>query len=155
MVLTTEEERERQRIRSKKYRDNNKEKIKQYNKKYNDANNEKNKIECKVWRDNNKEKQKKYTKEYYQNNTEKIKEYRETPNSKKSKKISEWKTRGLVCEDYDSLYCHYLTANECDNCNIMFGEIGDGTRTFKCMDHDHQHGYFRNFLCCSCNIRRG
>ena len=124
MVLTTEEKRERRKISDKKYRDNNKEKINQYYKK--------NRIELR----------------------EKQAIYNIIPNSKKTKTIWNWKRYGLICEDYDSLYCHYLTANECDNCNIIFGKRGDGTATFKCMDHDHQTGLFRNFLCCSCNRKR-
>ena len=129
MVLSDDEKRERKKIRSKKYREENKEYFKEKLKKY---------------REENKEKEKKYKKKY-----------RETPQGKKSRTLSNWRQTGLICEDYDSLYCHYLNAETCDNCNILFGERGDGTATFKCMDHSHKTGEFRNFLCCRCNIIRG
>jgi len=125
MPLTQEEKRERQRISDKKYYEKNKEK----------------------------------RKEYLENNKEKIaikhKEYRQTPNGKKSRIIAVWKQIGLICEDYDSLYCHYSLATECENCGVDFGERGDGSNTFKCMDHSHTTGEFRNFLCHKCNLLRG
>ena len=129
MVFTEEETRERKKIRSKKYYENNKEKQKKYQNQYHKNN-----------------------KEYYK---QKDKEYRQTPKGKKSTIIGGWKEKGLICEDYDSLYCHYLNTEECDNCNVLFGERGDGTGSFKCMDHDHKTGLFRNFLCCRCNLLRG
>ena len=109
----------------------------------------------KKYREKNKERMKEYAKEYRENNKEKKKEYEEKNKEKlvKHKKIHDWKKRGLICEDYDSLYSHYLIATHCDMCDIEFGETGrlaDG----KCMDHDHDTGLFRNFLCRSCNIKR-
>ena len=124
MVFTEEERRERKSISAKKYYQNNKEKVL------------------------------KKVSEYSKNNKEKKRIYDSTPERKKLNTIKNWKRRGLICEDYDSLYCHYLTATECDNCNITFGEKGDGSRSFKCMDHSHQTGEFRNFLCCNCNVIR-
>jgi len=125
MVFTEEEKRERKSISAKKYYQKNKETTVI---KYIEANKEKIK--------------------------NKRKEYHQTASCKKSNTISKWKRRGLICEDYDSLYCHYLNANECDNCNITFGEKGDGSRSYKCMDHNHETGEFRNFLCCNCNVIR-
>ena len=125
MPLTQEEKRERKRISNKEYYERNKEKCK-----------------AKV-------------KEYRENNKEYIKEYRQSPNGIKSRIISHWKQSGLICEDYDSLYCHYLNATECENCGVDFGKIGDGYGTHKCMDHNHKTSEFRNFLCCRCNLLRG
>ncbi len=99
----------------------------------------------------NKEKIKEYNKEWYEKN----KDYHQTPEGKKKCTILNWKKRGLICPDYDSIYCHYLNATECDNCDVTFGEFGDGSGTFKCMDHNHETGEFRNFLCKNCNVRRG
>jgi hypothetical protein len=118
--------------------------MKQYNKQYRAKNKE-----------HISEQKREYMKQYCENNKDKIKEYRETPEGKKSKTISRWKARGLICPDYDSLYCHYLNATECENCDVTFGEFGDGTQTHKCMDHSHKTGLFRNFLCCKCNVKRG
>jgi len=52
------------------------------------------------------------------------------------------------------LYNNYLSETHCDFCRIEFGKKGDGTGTFKCCDHDHETGLFRNFLCNLCNIKR-
>ena len=102
-----------------------------YQKKYREENKEKIDIQIKKWREENPEKvHKKHTK-------------------------AQWKINGLICEDVDSLYCHYLDAKKCDNCDVDFGKKGDGTGTYKCMDHSHITGEFRNFLCIGCNTRRG
>jgi len=105
------------------------------------------------------EQRKEYMKQYQANNKDKIakhhKKYRNTPLGKKSKTISKWKERGLICSDYDLLYSNFLVETHCDECRCRFGEWGDGTGSFKCLDHDHQTGLFRNFLCCKCNVKRG
>ena len=97
-------------------------------------------------------------KKYYEKNKDKrrenYKQYNQTPVCKKSMTISKWKKRGLKCEDYDSLYAHYILAENCDECNVRFGEKGDGTGTFRCMDHCHETGQFRNIICCGCNNKR-
>ena len=94
-----------------------------------------------------------------QNNKEDYKErqkiYNKTPNGLKSYQISKWKSAGVICSDYDLLYSNYLAETYCDFCRVKFGKKGDGTGTFKCLDHSHKTGLFRNFLCCACNIRRG
>ena len=95
------------------------------------------------------------SKKYYEKHKEEIKKYNKTPKGKKSNTITNWKYRGLICEDYDSLYCHYINSENCEECNVIFGVKGDGTGTFKCMDHDHQTGQFRAFLCSKCNVARG
>jgi len=108
----------------------------------------------------NKEKVKKLKRESYHRNKEKNREKEKarhnkiakTPAGIKTRRISKWRGRGVVCEDFDSLYCHYLNAEECDNCNITFGEVGDGSNTWKCLDHDHKTGAFRAFLCNGCNM---
>ena len=105
----------------------------------------------------NKEKKAKYDKEYYQKNKEQMllrnKEYKNNnPANKKREIIYKWKSRGLICEDYDKLYNYYLSIYECQNCGT---ELNSGTGTRKCMDHCHETGQFRNILCLTCNIIRG
>ena len=128
MVLSEEEKKERHRISSKKY-------------------NEK-----------NKEKGKRYLKEYYQKNKEKYKEYqkkwRQGPVGKKSSLITCWKLRGIVSSDYNLLYDNYLASTNCEECGVEYGKVGDGSGTWKCLDHSHETGLFRNYLCNICNIRR-
>ena len=118
----------------------------------------------KQYREKNKERISEKKREYYEENKQRMNEKRNEYKKKlkeenpekfyKQKRIDNWKKRGLICEDYDSLYCHYLNATHCENCEIEFGDnsqLADG----KCMDHDHETGLFRNFLCRSCNTKRG
>jgi len=102
-----------------------------------------------------------YQKEYQQQNKDKLVEYkrehcknhRKTPQGRKSKRISTWRLYGLICDDIDNLYEHFLNTNECDNCGIELIEGNRGSN-HKCMDHNHKTGEFRNILCHSCNIIR-
>ena len=128
----------------KAYREANKDKIKEYKKEYYLKNKEK-----------IKEQKNAYMKEYYQANTDKIKEYQKSPNGKKSNTICDWKRKGLLSEDYDSLYQKYIESTNCEECNCYYGKYKDGSWSFRCMDHCHITGVFRNFLCNRCNIRRG
>ena len=93
-----------------------------------------------------KEVKNKYGKEYYLKNKAKC---------KKSILIANWKRTGIKSDNYDMLYNNYLSETHCDLCRVEFGKKGDGTGTFKCCDHDHTTGLFRNFLCHLCNIKRG
>jgi len=159
------------------WRKANKDKVREQDRKYREKNKEKIRENGKRWRENNKdyyelnkerirenakkwcEKNKDYDKQYYELNKEKIKEritrYRNTPKGLRVELITGWKRRGLICDDYDNLYDRYLASTNCEECECKYGEFGDGTGTYKCMDHDHETGLFRNFLCSKCNIRRG
>jgi len=110
---------------------------------------------AKEWGEKNKEQRKEYIKKYGEKNKEHLKEYQKTPNIKKTIAICSWKKIGLISEDYDALYQKYIESTNCEECNCEFGKYGDGTGTWRCMDHDHESGLFRNFLCCACNIKRG
>jgi len=70
--------------------------------------------------------------------------------------ISKWKYGGLK-DDYDMVWSRFNNSTNCENpkCNVVYGKKGDGTGTFKCMDHNHTQGLennFRNILCNRCNI---
>lgn len=96
---------------------------------------------------------------YHINNREAIlekqKQYSRTEKEIKRCKIKTWKKRGIICDDFDELYSKYLNAKNCDNCLVDFGRYGDGTGTYKTLDHSHTTGKFRNFLCQYCNLLRG
>jgi len=143
----TEEQKQRRKEYHNEWRLKNKEKIKEYCKKYG-----------KEYRDNNKEKIAERLKLYKEKNKEKIldqnKKWRKSPNGKKLSLISAWKQRGVVSTDYNLLYDNYLKSTNCEECGVEYGKIGDGTGTFKCMDHSHETGLFRNYLCNTCNLRR-
>tara|TARA_R110000803_G_scaffold181293_1_gene243686 strand:+ start:343 stop:786 length:444 start_codon:yes stop_codon:yes gene_type:complete len=123
---------------------------------------------CRIYYEKNKESQKEYyqknkesQKEYYEKNKDKIsrreKEYRQTPNGIKSKRISQWKHKGIITDDYDQLYNHYLKTAYCDACKVELTYDRLTTATTKCCDHDHRitdRPNFRNILCHPCNIKR-
>ena len=96
----------------------------------------------KRWREKNKE----YQKTYQKNNEDRLKEYRQTDIFIKSRLISDWKRRGVICNSFDELYDKYLNSSKCDLCNSHFENS-----FYKCLDHDHNTGEFRNVLCRTCN----
>ena len=65
------------------------------------------------------EAQKEYDKKYYQNHKEERNEYqnkyneehKDDPEYIKKFRIRNWKRKGVICEDFDSLYEHYLSVN--------------------------------------------
>ncbi len=134
----------------KAYNEANKDRIREQKKAYNEANKEQKKERNKEYYEANKEKRKAYN----EANKEKLKQYRQTPQWIKSRTICDWKRRGLICDDYDGLYDRGLASTNCENCDVEYGVKGDGSGTFRCMDHDHTTGLFRNFLCNICNIKR-
>jgi hypothetical protein len=85
---------------------------------------------------------------YYIANREQFAAYQQAPAGKKTHTISKWKRYGLVHQDFNSLYEQYLQATKCDVCKTDFKDTFD-----RCMDHCHDTGLFRQFLCRACNIR--
>ena len=122
---------------------------------------EERKVYLKAYREKNREKTKDYNKAYYQENVEKIKAYdklyrqENIERYKKTDAIYNWKRSGLICDDYDKLYELYLQSTHCEECGCKYSIYGDGVGRFRCMDHCHTTGLFRNFLCHTCNLRRG
>ena len=75
-----------------------------------------------------------------------MKEHRQTPAGKKLETIRSWKKYGMIHDNYDQLYEDYLACFRCEICEKNFKSTLD-----RHMDHDHDTGKFRWFLCCSCN----
>ena len=127
----------------KTYREKNKDKIKKRDKEYRKDYYEKNKgyykEYMKEWRENNKDKTKEHQKKYLKD-----------PINIKTQRILNWKGRGLICDDIDKLYDHYIKSTNCELCNVDF--INDKGLKQRCMDHDHETGLFRNVVCKLCNI---
>jgi hypothetical protein len=118
---------------------------------------EKRKEYMKAYRERNKESKKEYDKQYREKNKEKIKEQKKAYREKNPKVYIklEWKKSGLIHDNYDELYDKYCASKNCEECGCEYSKKGDGIGNFKCMDHDHLTGEFRNFLCHKCNIIRG
>jgi len=150
MVFTKEEKKEyylknkeKKSISDKKYRDANKEKIKQYKKEYEEANKEKIKQRRKEYYETNKDIILEKRKEYAKN-------YNKTDNRIKSSRIFSWKDKGVIHDDFNSLYDIYKNTNICNICNIKLIEGRYGANR-KCLDHNHKTGEFRQILCNTCN----
>jgi len=98
-----------------------------------------------------------YGKKHREENTEYHKkrhlEYSKTEAGIKCHKKATWKRSGLNMENFEEIYKRYCETTNCDNCNILLTTNKKGA--FKCMDHSHVTGEFRNILCVGCNVRRG
>ncbi len=148
MPLSIEEQKERQKISRKKYRDANKEKEKEYR----IANKDKIKEADKKYRDANKEK----IKEYRIANKEKIKEhnkeYNQTQAGKKTKTISSWKNVSKIFfkdkQEVEFYYNTYINTHRCTWCNIDFKNSRD-----RHLDHCHTCCLPRAIICLQCNLK--
>ena len=59
--------------------------------------------------------------------------------------IYKWKKRGLIANDYPSIYYRWLNSKKCEKCGH------DYSYWRKEMDHCHKTGKFRNIVCHNCN----
>ena len=104
-----------------------------------------------------KEARKQINHQYYMKNREKKNlqakiRYWNNPEAKKTRRISDWKRRGIIYFDYNILHELYAAETHCDFCECEFNTWEGGK--LKCLDHNHQTGEPRNFLCMKCNIHR-
>jgi len=53
-------------------------------------------------------------------------------------------------ESWDDLYNKWDEASNCNVCKIEL--VRGNSRNGKCLDHDHETGYYRQILCRGCNV---
>jgi len=63
--------------------------------------------------------------------------------------IYHWKKYGVICDDFDKLYDHHMSINNCQLCDIEFDNIICNNK--RCLDHDHKTGLYRQTICHKCN----
>ena len=141
---------------NREYYEKNKEKVLEQKREWREKNKERYEESYRLYHEKNKEKVNERHRIYREENKEKIsehhKEYTKTPEGIKTYRLSKWKCRGLIHDDIHELYERYLQATHCEECQIEF--INDKGPKQRCMDHCHETGLFRNFLCNSCNFKR-
>ena len=146
MVLTIEEKKEKLRIYSRQYRIDNKEKIKESAMKYRNENRE----NIKDKRDNNKEKLSNYYKGYSLKNKEKLSIYNKQYNEdniihcKKLRCKLRWNDRGVIFDNFDTMYLRYINCINCEWCNTKLNKS-------HILEHNHFSGEIRGIVCNSCN----
>jgi hypothetical protein len=136
---------ERVKERSRQYREANRERCREYQRAHYQANKEQYAEKSREYNAANKEKNVARAREWALANPER---------KKRHATIRNWRSRGVIHDDFDALYEQYLAATHCEDCGVVFGKCGDGTGTFKCLDHCHETGAFRGIVCTGCNSRR-
>ena len=96
--------------------------------------------------------------EYKQNGLEHKREYNRnymrnkinTDEGRKQHLIRTWKGRGIIHDDFDTVYDIYIDTDKCDVCNV---ELTDGRgKNSRNLDHNHETGEIRGIICKRCNV---
>jgi len=141
---------------------------KQYLREYARAHREQTNASKQRWREKNRQHTRDYARDYYSKNkeqyaakyeenkeekAEKSRAYHASAQGKKKHQISYWKRRGLIHDDFDSLYDEYINKRECDKCGEEFGQRGDGTGTYICIAQKFGTKEVESVCCYKCMNR--
>ena len=66
--------------------------------------------------------------------------------------IYNWIKSGLICregESYKGIYSFVRSVDNCQLCSVKFTD--EVNNEWRCMDHSHETGFFRQVLCNKCN----
>lgn len=134
-------------------KENKKYKEKIYSKKYNKENKQRmNEKSKKYWQENKEELSKRAKKHNQKPETKKKRrEYHQMPEIKKRNCIARWEKRGIIAADIDKVYEKKLSESVCGIC----GEHRDELKSPLHLDHCHKTGTVRGFLCYQCNSGLG
>lgn len=141
-MIKTLERQEANRVSARKSYQKNRDKVLQQKKEYHEK---------------NRDKILQYKKEYYNENKDKKRQYEQSDHGRKLRRINCWKNQGIICDNWDALYDHYLKTSFCDLCRVQLTYDKISTATTKVVDHDHSitdRPNFRNILCNCCNLKR-
>ena len=84
---------------------------------------------------------------YYQMNRDNILHNNKTnPVRIRTIRLSNWRRANLVHENMNELYEAYIRSTHCDHCHRRYQ-----SDYHRCLDHCHETGQFRAFLCRGCN----
>lgn len=95
----------------------------------------------------------KYCREYRKKNKEELNAKRRTPAGRHKSRIYSWHQKGISDEEIEIALSCLPETMECEHCLV----IADGTGTSERLhlDHDHDTGKFRAWLCNECNTMLG
>lgn len=72
----------------------------------------------------------------------------EFPKYHKTNLIYKWKSRGVIYDNFDTLYQHYIDCKSCEWCGKVFEKNRERN-----LDHCHITGKFRLVVCQRCNCK--
>ena len=110
------------------------------------------------WRDNNKDKIAEYNLQFRQINPNYHTEYFKTEQGKKTNRVNGFKQRGVIHPDFNLLYEQYMNTKHCTNCAVELSEgRGSNGRCLDHLHELPVYPMLTNvrMICCHrCNVRR-
>ena len=154
--MTEEEKRIRRRASAKKYREKNRENVRELGRRWKKNNPEKVRASSAAFYQRNKEKHSQYGKEYYLKNKEKVcartrEHQRRNPEKRHfHSRAARVRKYGLTPEQYGKMLAEQN--GKCWICHLPETKLAFGKVQSLCVDHDHETNAVRRLLCHRCNV---